>query len=177
MRLYNKDMKVSPVSFHEASDEIKNNYLKIINALGLPHLPLFFQYFGSFPEYLNYITKQIVANLNNEKFNLSVKESDHELKKLIQENFSKTSSMIEFLNCYQTTSQFYNLRNSLEKIFIINFKMTLIFLALREAIKGWAIGAKKISSHASRESQKKDVVFERMERVCIEEDQSNILEF
>lgn len=170
-------MKVSPVSFHKASDEIKNNYLEIINALGLPYLPLFFQYFGSFPEYLNYITKQIVANLNNEKFNLSVKESAHELKKLFQENFSKTSSTIEFLNRYQTTPQFYNFRDSLEKIFIINFKMTLIFLALREAIKGWAIGAKKISSHASKESQKKEEVFEKMERMCIQEDQSNILEF
>lgn len=169
-------MKVYPVSFDEASDEIKSNYLKIIKALQLTHLPLFFQYFGSFPKYLDYITKQIVANINNNKFNDLVEETAEELKKLIQKQFSKTSSIIDFLNRYQNTPQFYNFRITLEKIFVINFKLTLIFLALREAIKGWAIGAKKIPTYASKESSKTVEFFKKTEKVIIDEAQSDILE-
>lgn len=169
-------MKVSPVSIDEASDEIKSNYLKIIKCLELTYLPLFFQYFGSFPEYLDYITNQIVTNIKSEKFNLLVKEAALEVKKLIQEEFPKTQTMNEYLNHYQTTPQFYNFRNVLEKIFITNFKLTLIFLALRETIKGWAIGAKKLPSSTQKPSLKEEEDFlKKTETVIINEARSDIL--
>lgn len=167
-------MKIHPLPFEKADEEVKNNYLQIISALNLTNLPIFFQYFGNFPEYLNYITKQIVANLQNEKFNFLVKESASQLKKLIKESFIKTDEIKSWLQRYRYTPQFYNFQNSLQEIFLINFKLTLIFLALRESIKGWAIAAKKIPATANQ-SLNKDDYTKQEKRVVFKETESEIL--
>jgi len=45
-------MTIKPIYENQANEEVKNEYKKIKEALGLPDIPLFFAYIGGFPEYL-----------------------------------------------------------------------------------------------------------------------------
>jgi hypothetical protein len=74
-------MHVNPVLESEASDEVTACYVKLKKALGLPHLPLFFTYIAAFPEYLTYITDQLVVNLEDKKFLALADEAKSQFKR------------------------------------------------------------------------------------------------
>jgi hypothetical protein len=110
--------------------------------------PIFFCYLAPFYEYFSYIAEQIIANLENEKFIEIINETNDIIFKLIKDNLKKSEETNEFLNRFKHSPQFFYFQKDLEKIFEVNLKLTFIFIALREAVKGWAIAAKKIGAKA-----------------------------
>lgn len=160
-------MFVSPISENQASEEVKKEYKKLKEALNTEYLPLFFTYIGGFPEYLNYLTDQLVPNLKNTKFIVLIQEAKKSTFSLIESSLSKNEEIGEWLGRYKNSPSFYNFQKDLDKIFTVNLKSVFIFVALREALKGWAIAAKKLStSNLSRDevvssNQKaKDFIYE-----------------
>lgn len=137
---------ISPISEDQASEEVKRNYREIKDSLSLPSVPLFFTYLGPFPEYLTYITKQIVENLKDNKFIDLCKETKTSSSKLIHTTLPKAEETINWISRYKYSPSFYNFQSDLHTIFLTNIKMMYIFIALREAVKGWAIAAKQLSS-------------------------------
>lgn len=140
-------MKLKPIPETKANDKVKRIYLEIKTALELPQVPLFFQFLGAFPDYLNFIKNPIVNNLNSSKYDALVYNNQHFVEEIFQENFPKKELTQEFLSKYQKTAEFYNLKPQLQHIFTVNAKLVFIFLALREAVKGWAVASKKLESH------------------------------
>ncbi|OGK11582.1 hypothetical protein A2954_01855 [Candidatus Roizmanbacteria bacterium RIFCSPLOWO2_01_FULL_37_12] len=76
-------MQISPVIEDKASDQVKKEYKKIKDALNIPYLPLFFTYIGPFPEYLCYLTEQLVPIIQHDKFKSLINETDEKLTKVI----------------------------------------------------------------------------------------------
>jgi hypothetical protein len=148
-------MKLQPVVESQAESATKQAYLEIKEALGLPQVPLFFQYLGAFSDYLLFIKEPIINNLNSPKYQELVKENQNFVKETFFEHFPKKQLLSEFIKKYQYAPEFYNLKKELEHIFTVNAKLVFIFLALREAVKGWAVASKKLESHFQQQAQKK----------------------
>ncbi|MBI4226129.1 hypothetical protein HY612_03375 [Candidatus Roizmanbacteria bacterium] len=160
-------MTISPVYENHAKEEVKIDYQKIKKALDLFYVPLFFSYIGAFSEYLNYLTDQLVLNLQNPNFTALLEETEEKIYSLIKSSLLKSEEMEEWLNRYKNSPSFYNFQKDLEKIFTVNLKLTFIFVSLREALKGWAVAAKKLPASGSFSSEfetiakkEKDFIFE-----------------
>jgi len=139
-------MPISPIFEFQADEKTKAIYQQIKQAFSVSKPPIFFCYLAPFYEYFSYITDQIVNNLNNEKFIKIINETKGLIFKLIKDNLTKSDETNEFLNRFKHSSQFFYFQRDLEKIFETNLKLAFIFIALREAVKGWAVAAKKIGA-------------------------------
>ena len=139
-------MSISPIFESQANDKIKEIYQQLKQAFGISKPPIFFCYLAPFYEYFSYITNQIIANLKNEKFIEIINETNDIILKLIKDSLKKSEETNDFLNRFKHSPQFFYFQKNLEKIFEVNLKLTFIFIALREAVKGWAIAAKKIGA-------------------------------
>lgn len=160
-------MPISRVTEKQANEVVRREYEGIKKALDLPYVPLFFTYIGAFPQYLGYLTEQIIPNLQNPRFTDLIKETEEKIYSLINSSLTKSEEINEWLVRYENSPSFYNFQRDLKKIFIVNLKLVFIFIALREALKGWAIAAKKLPVSGSpsdrpkkNSSQEKDFVFE-----------------
>jgi hypothetical protein len=137
---------ISPIFESQADEKTKEVYQQIKQAFSVAKPPIFFCYLAPFYEYFSYIATQIITNLKNEKFIEIVNETRDIILKLIKDNLKKSEETNEFLNRFKHSPQFFYFQKDLEKIFDTNLKLTFIFIALREAVKGWAIAAKKIGA-------------------------------
>ena len=140
-------MKLYPTPETKATPEVKAIYEELKVALNLPNVPLFFQFLGSFPDYLVFLSESINSNLNSPKYIELVAKNSHFVKQVFRDSFPKDILIQNFLTKYQNTPELYNLKEELGHIFETNAKLVFIFLALREAVKGWAVAARKLSSH------------------------------
>ncbi len=139
-------MQVKPLNFEDATDEIKEIYQKLIKILEVNHLPIFFQYFGSFPEYLKFISPQIINLLSNEKFKIIIDENEKNILQLFKNQFFIPEEIFFWRQKYQHTPFYYHFESDLKKISLTNLKIAFLFISLREAVKGWAIASKKLTS-------------------------------
>lgn len=149
----------------EASEEVRNNYVKIREALQLPKVPLFFTYLGSFPEYLNYLTDQVADLLKNQRFDDICFETSLKTHNQIKNNITYSEEITNWISRYKHSPSFYNFQKDLQRIFLNNIKLAFIFISLREALKGWAIAAKKLPTANSNIKQnteqiKNDLIFD-----------------
>lgn len=167
-------MQINPVFENRAPDEIKPIYEAIKQSLKVKRIPLFFAYMGAFPEYLSYISNQLTENLKNPEFNTLSNQIGDEMIDLIKAQFIPSEEIRDWFNRYGQTPSFYYFQQDTDHIFRTNVKLALIFVALREAVKGWAVAAKKLPGQASRpkktETQimKQDTfIFEDVEEVPV----------
>lgn len=142
-------MALHPIYEQNASEEVADSYSKIKKALAISKVPLFFTFLGNFPKYLVYITNQIISNLQNPAFSNLLSESSDKTKDLLSANLTKSDELLDFILRYKNASYFYNFQRDLESIFSTNMKLVFVFISLREALKGWALAAKKIGPQAN----------------------------
>jgi hypothetical protein len=161
-------MLISPISENKASEELKNCYLSLKRALNSQTLPIFFTYIGAFPEYLSYITDQLVQNLEDPSFTSLINQLNNEVVTEIHARLQKSKETVEWISLYKNSPSFYNFQKDLEGISLTNAKLACIFVTLREAVKGWAVAAKKLSeSTVKREAEREgsitedDFIFDR----------------
>lgn len=148
-------MKHKPIPENQAETSVQQIYTEIKTALKLPQVPLFFQFLGAFPDYLSFIKEPVINNLKSPTYERLVSKNQNFVKEIFKDNFPKKELIQEFLTKYHQTPEFYNLKPQLEHIFTVNAKLVFIFLALREAVKGWAVASKKLESHFQQQKQHK----------------------
>lgn len=139
-------MKIKPVFEKEADETTKSIYKSIREALDLPSVPLFFCYLGAFPDYLEYINDILIKNLKDPKLEELTFEQRRFINEVFQESFEKSDNTGNFLMKYQNNPEFIYLKKDLENLFKANSKMAILFIAIREAVKGFAVAAKKLPS-------------------------------
>ena len=153
-------MALKPVFETQAKPETVELYRQIKECLRLPHVPLFFAYMGQFPEYLTYITPQLTTNLIAPEFNRLNTSVGEQIFHLIREELTYSDDLNEWLQTYRKTPSFYHFQQDLGHVFETNMKLAFVFVALREAVKGWAVAAKKLpaftvdESHVSHETDR-----------------------
>ena len=156
-----QSMRIDPVPENTASDQVRKCYSDIKMGLDSAVLPVFFTYLGAFPEYLIYISEQLVHNFQDPLFNKLVTALHSEVLTGIKHQLKKSEENINWIRLYQLIPSFYYFQNDLKTISLTNTKLACIFVALRETVKGWAIAAKKLTyKEKSFESLSEDLVTE-----------------
>lgn len=160
-------MIIEPVRENQAEEEVKNCYLGLKQALGSQTLPIFFTYIGAFPEYLSYITDQLIKNLQDPFFTKLINQLNNEIIMEINRRLEKSGETIKWVGLYRNSPSFYYFQKDLRGISLTNAKLACIFIALREAVKGWAVAAKKLSeatiireTSAGESIPKEDFIFD-----------------
>lgn len=151
-------MSISPILENQADEKIKKIYQEIKKVFKTNHLPIFFTFLAPFPEYFSFLTNQIIPNLNDQNFLSLVGEMGEKIFELINQ-LPKSQEVNDWINRYQNTPSFYHFQADLDNVFLINLKIAMIFIAIRESIKGWAIGAKKLKDKfeiKGEDNQKKE---------------------
>ena len=147
-------MQIHPIFETNASEDVKPIYEAIKKSLEVQRLPLFFSYMGAFPEYLNYIANQLTENLQNYEFKLLTEHIGNEIIDLIKPNLLPGEDVRDWFSRYGSSPSFYYFLQDTDSIFRTNVKLAFIFVALREAVKGWAIAAKKLPGQANTPKKK-----------------------
>jgi hypothetical protein len=159
-------MKIQPLAEDKATESVATSYSALKHALKTQSLPVFFTYLGPFPEYLSYLTEQLVKNLEDNRFEMLVEEAAKQFIDLIQEDLPDSEEKTEWLQKYHNSPSFFYFKKDTESIFRTNVKLCFVFIALREAVKGWAVAAKHLSSSTTpasavdEEETEKDFIFE-----------------
>jgi hypothetical protein len=142
-------MRVQPVGEREAEGTTLTCYRNLREAFSLPSIPLFFLYLGAFPEYLEYLTQQIVPLVYDDEFTYQCRETGNQTYGLLHKQFPPQDERADWLTRYRAHPGFYNFQQGLDHIYITNVKIAYLFIALREAVKGWAIAARKLPTETS----------------------------
>lgn len=169
-------MILQPLPESQASENVRDYYDQLKKALDVQKLPIFFQYFGPFPEFLGYISSQLVRNLTNEKFSHLTDDLFKEIQKTITVTIHKSSLITKWLEDYKHLPEFYYFKKELEKIFTVNIKMSLIFLSIREAVKGWAIATKKLPENINKDTYQKESAYNKEHNKLIFEVTNDIMQ-
>lgn len=143
-------MAIHAVNESQASPELKNLYQTLKSSFDSPTLPVFFTYLGAFPQYLSYITEQLVDNLKHPDFIKLTDSVSRDYTQRIHEILKHGKNITDWLERYQNTPTFFNFQKDLQHIYLVNIKLAFVFVALREAVKGWAIAAKKLTATTDR---------------------------
>lgn len=152
-------MQINPISEQAASDEVKDIYQTIKTSLEVTRVPLFFTYMAAFPDYLTYISGQLTDNLKNPSFTSLSNQIGNEMIELIKEHTTAGEEVREWIEKYGETPSFYYFLQDTDRIFRTNVKLALIFVALREAVKGWAVAAKKLPGQTTKpKKQSADII-------------------
>ena len=93
-----------------------------------------------------------------------------QIESTIHEALPLSESLQDWIQRYKHSPSFYYFQNDLKNIHLTNTKLAFTFLALREAVKGWAIAAKKLPTETSstgshsqtRGIQEQDFIFDQM---------------
>jgi len=139
-------MILRPTQENEASEEVSEYYRQLKDAFGIHFVPIFFRYIGSFPQYCEYITSQIMPLVKDERFSKLTEEQCKLTKEILSEYFPKGEDTQSFLKKLKDSVEYYQFQKDLFHIFSGNTKIVIIFIAIREAVKGWAIAAKKLTA-------------------------------
>ena len=147
---------IHPIPETEASDSISTIYKDLKESLGVHSVPVFFTYMATFPDYLAYISKQLRTNITDPAFIRLSGTTGNEIKSLIASEIPRERSVANWHSKYGASSGFYHFTNQIQDIYGINIKLAFVFLALREAIKGWAVAAKRLDGHHEIHQEVKD---------------------
>lgn len=145
-------MKLQPILPSDAPEDIRAQYEKLRTALRVTSLPLFFTYFGNFPRYLDHIISQIEPNLEDSIFQKIISETGTDIIYLSIETLLQSDEILEWKSRYRHSPSFFQFEQDLDKVFKTNMQLALLFLSLREAVKGWAVAARKLSSSSEHTS-------------------------
>lgn len=150
--------KLNPISEGGADENLRRMYAELKNAFGLHTLPVFFTYIGPFPEYLSYIREQLVRNLTDLAFDRLMQEEKSSSVRETHRVLLYSEEILEWISRYKSTPTFYSFQKDLNTIISANIKLAFVFVALREAVKGWAVAAKKLPEHISElKNEEKDI--------------------
>jgi hypothetical protein len=137
---------IKPIFENEADEQVKYDYQRIKQSLDTHSLPLFFAYLGVYPEYLRYITEQLVTNLRDPQFGHMSREIQSQLTNLVCSGLPKKTLTSQLLQTHYQTPEFHHFESQISTIIYTNVKLALLFVALREAVKGWAVAAKQLKT-------------------------------
>ncbi|OGK15415.1 hypothetical protein A2690_05160 [Candidatus Roizmanbacteria bacterium RIFCSPHIGHO2_01_FULL_39_12b] len=136
-------LHIKPVIDENASDGVVAIYGRIRDGFKLDAIPLFFQYMGNFPDFLEYIWKSIETNLKSAAFwDLSdeCKDKCLDLYSSVYSPSAIANELLESIFKNETSAHFIGAK--LKNLSITNASIALLFVSMREAIKGWAITTK-----------------------------------
>ena len=148
---------VKPIPEKDATGEIQHLYKDILTMLQTSSVPTIFQYLANYPAYFSYAWDRIKEVEQTSNFQASTEQVINLSDAMVSVIYQKSSEMTDFVTKLHR-SQKDDLLSSLHKIHLLNAKLTLITLGIRESIKGVPVGAKKLTAEGGVGSVNEEVM-------------------
>jgi len=148
-------MRLKPITLDRAIPEIRYLFEEIKDTLHVTFVPLLFQILANFPEYFLYLWQRIEANLGSTPFEGAYPEIITFAAKAMSEIYIPSSPMSELV-CQLNPVEKEHIKKTAVDLAEINAKLLILAIAVRESIKGLAVGAPKLAEKI-REQEKKEV--------------------
>lgn len=136
-------LRIQPIPQEQASDQTKQVYEDIKKTLDAPFVPLLFQYIANFEEYLVYVWGKIKTNVGTDYFTNAVKEAISFTDKEIVGIYSPSAKMAQFMHRLQPEEK-QHIAQTISNLQLLNAKLLIITIALREGVKGVIIGQEQM---------------------------------
>lgn len=136
-------LRIKPISEDQASEQLHITYEDIKKTLDAPAVPLVFQYIANFEEYLVYLWGKIKANVETEYFAQATAEAIDFTNKEIVGIYSPTSRMSQFMHRLHPEEK-QHIKKTITDLQLLNAKLLVITIALREGVKGVIIGQEQM---------------------------------
>lgn len=137
-------LRLKPLPEENASELARTIYTEIKETLRVPTVPLFFQYIGNFPEYLDYVWSVISPNLDTEGFQKSCQQLVQISDSAIEVIYTP-SEKVQTLMSQLHPSEKEQILTTIEELRVLNVKMMILTIAIRESLKGLYITSKQLS--------------------------------
>lgn len=121
-------MRLRPQEEYNAPQQVLNDYTKISQMLGVPHVPMMFQYVGVFPEYCSYLTQQMERALQDKKITAIIDDQ----ATIVQEIMTTIFPLPDGLKKASV-----QMHTEIERLVSANAKLSFLFICLRETVKSW----------------------------------------
>jgi hypothetical protein len=142
----------------EATGQIREMYEALKRAFATPAVPVLFTYIAPYQEYFIFISRQIVQNAADNRFQDLVKETGQSISSVIASSLPPKQEYRQWIQRNANSLDFFHFRADNDYIFRTNVTLAFIFIALRETVKGWAVAAKKINPQTQQHPQKERYV-------------------
>lgn len=140
-------LRLRPLSEEKAPEYTKSVYDAIKATLGVPITPLFFQYIGNYPDYLGYLWSIVAPNIDTEGFHKSCNQLLHISESAISVIYTP-SEKARTLASQMHPSEKEQLHKTVDDLRMLNVKMMILTIAIRESLKGLYIISKQISENS-----------------------------
>ncbi len=147
---------IAPVPEEQAEKKVAALYKDLREVFGVRSVPLFFEYMGAFPDYLEYITGQLTVNIRDEAFLRLTSGTGNEINALIEEEMMYEPEIAKWKAANGRHGSMYHFDKEIASIHKTNIALAFVFVALREAVKGWAVAAKRLNTNNEAESLNTD---------------------
>ncbi|MBI2010303.1 MAG: hypothetical protein HYS86_03980 [Candidatus Chisholmbacteria bacterium] len=142
---------LKPVEDAQASPQIKATYQKIRKQLGITFVPPIFQLMANYEDYLLHLWSQIETNLETTEFSqLSKRISQH--AEAVTNHWISIDPELAGLAPTLTPKEIKDLKKTVAGLTAINATLALVTIAIRENIKGIALGILKLDKQAAKNS-------------------------
>lgn len=151
-------LHIRPVSEKDASKKVLDVYADIKKTLDTHFVPLVFQYVAGFEEYFLYSWDKIKTNLESEYYQKATKEIVHAARKSIESTYRESRAMQSFLHSANAAEK-HELAATAEELELLNAKLLILTIGLREGVKGVSIGQQILPKNI--ESDYAETVFDQ----------------
>ncbi len=147
---------LKPIGYSDASSDIQLVYKRIQKGLNTQFVPLLFQIVANFPPLLFYLWERFEKNIETNTFDDSVQAITMFSQKALEQIYIPSEQISIFVKNI-TSIEVDQLRETAVDLSYINAKLFLLCIALRESLKGVAVGAPKLSERISEYKKKEDL--------------------
>ncbi len=137
-------LRIKPIPEENASEQVRQTYDDIKRTLNAPFIPLLFQYIANFEEYFVYVWGKIKANVTSEYFGVATAEAINFTNREVIGIYSPTAKMAQFIHRLHPEEKDH-IQKTVYDLQILNAKLLVITIALREGVKGVVIGQEQMS--------------------------------
>lgn len=126
---------INPVSDAEASEGVQAIYSEIASTFKIKSVPLPFRFIANNPKFLEFTWERIKAFIANSEFEKESEQLGNFSNSIINIIYSKSEELAEFIS-HASTEEKKELMENTKELIVLNAKLTLVFIALRESLKG-----------------------------------------
>jgi len=153
-------LRLKPLPEEKASELAQTIYGEIKRSFSIPTVPLFFQYIGNFPDYLDYVWSVVSPNINTDGFHTACNQLLQISDSAIAVIYTP-SQQVQTLLSQMHPAEKEEIIKTIHELRVLNAKMMILTIAIRESLKGLYITSQQLSAGSSYSGRTEEIEAEK----------------
>ncbi len=166
-------LHIRPVTEKDASEQTRVAYEDIKKTFNIHFVPLLFQYIAGFEEYFLYVWEKIKTNLESEYYIKSTAELIQLSQKSIHTIYKESREMSQSIHGMHSAER-QHIMQTAQELQILNAKLLLLTIGLREGVKGVIVGEQVLPDVAHEETVFDPFINEKIMHANVKQQEKDI---